>query len=423
MGLLKPHGGCCYLDDESLNLNDKNAGSPAFFYGRKRMRSLQDIDVKDKKVLMRLDLNVPIKEGKITSDARIQAALPTIKMALEKGGAVMIMAHLGRPVEGEYDESFSLAPVASYLSEALAQEVKLVKDYLDNAPQVQSGQVVLLENVRFNKGEKKNDAGLAKQYARLADVFVSDGFGVVHRAQASTHGVAEYVEIACAGPLVAKEVETLKSILLNPKRPMLAIVGGAKVSSKLLVLKAFIDKVDTLIPGGGIANTFMAAKGYNVGSSLYEPDLLNEAREMLALAKEKGVNVVLPVDVVVADEFSENAKTATKSIEDVAENEMILDVGPQTAELFARVIGQMQTIIWNGPVGVFEMKPFSQGTQRLAQAIAESEGFSFAGGGDTIAAINQFNIEDKVDYVSTGGGSMLEYIEGKTLPGLAVLED
>lgn len=386
------------------------------------MKSLQDIDVKNKRVLMRLDLNVPLKDGVITSDARIQAALPTIQLALEKGAAVLIMAHLGRPTEGEYDSDYSLAPVATYLSEVLGQAVPLIKDYLQNAPTVQAGEVVLLENVRFNVGEKQNAPELAKQYAQLCDVFVSDGFGVVHRAQASTHGVAEQAAIACAGPLVAREVEMLEQILVAPKRPMLAIVGGAKVSSKLLVLQALIEKVDTLIPGGGIANTFLAAMGHNVGSSLYEPDLLNDARAMLSDAKARGVNVVLPVDVVVADEFSTHANVLVKNVADVATNEMILDIGPKTAEHFARIIKEMKTIVWNGPVGVFEMTPFAKGTELMAQAIAQSSGFSFAGGGDTIAAIDQFDIADKVNYISTGGGSMLEYIEGKTLPGLAVLE-
>ncbi len=387
------------------------------------MRRLQDIDVKDKRVLMRLDLNVPVQDGKITSDARIQAALPTIQMALEKGAAVIIMAHLGRPQEGKYDEIFSLASVAKYLSEALDQDVPLVKDYLENPPDVAIGEVVLLENVRFNEGEKKNDPELAKRYAQLGDIFVSDGFGVVHRAHASTHGVAQYIKIACAGPLLVREVAMLKQILLAPKKPMLAIIGGAKVSSKLMVLKALIEKVNVLIPGGGIANTFIAAEGYNVGNSLYEPDLINEARAMLEHAKMRGVNVILPVDVVVADEFSVEAKAMVKTIEDVADNEIILDVGPQTADMFARIIHDMQTIVWNGPVGVFEMAPFAAGTKSMAQAIANTKGFSFAGGGDTIAAISQFGIEDKVSYISTGGGSMLEYIEGKTLPGLAVLEE
>lgn len=386
------------------------------------MRTLADIDVKDKRVLMRLDLNVPMKDGKITSDARIVAALPTIKLALDKGAAVLIMAHFGRPTEGEYDEAYSLAPVAEYLGKQLGQNVPLVKDYLENPPKVSPGEVVMLENVRFNKGEKKNDPELASKYAALCDVFVSDGFGVVHRAQASTVGVAEKAPVACAGLLVQKEVETLEKILKNPARPMMAIVGGSKVSTKLLVLKALLEKVDTLIPGGGIANTFLAAQGYSVGSSLYEPDLLEEARQMLAAAKQRGVNIPLPVDVVVGAEFSADTKTQTKSVEDVAPNEMILDIGPETAANYARMIAEMKTIVWNGPVGVFEMEPFAEGTKVMCEAIAKTPAFTFAGGGDTISAIGQFGIEDKVDYISTGGGSMLEYLEGKVLPGVEVLK-
>lgn len=386
------------------------------------MRTLADLDVKGKRVLMRLDLNVPVKDGKVTSDARIVAALPTIKLALDKGAAVLIMAHFGRPKEGEYDEAFSLQPVAVHLGKLLGREVPLIKDYLENSPEVAPGDVVLLENVRFNVGEKKNDPALSEKYAKLCDVFVSDGFGVVHRAQASTVGVAEKADIACAGLLVQKEVETLEKILKDPKRPMMAIVGGSKVSTKLLVLKSLLEKVDTLIPGGGIANTFLAAQGYSVGSSLYEPDLLEEARKMLLDAKARGVTIPLPVDVVVADEFSAEAKTQVKSVEDVAPNEMILDIGPQTAAQYARTIAEMQTIVWNGPVGVFEMAPFAEGTKVLCEAIANTKAFTFAGGGDTLAAIAQFGIEDKVDYVSTGGGSMLEYLEGKVLPGVEVLK-
>lgn len=386
------------------------------------MKTLADIDVQGKRVLMRLDLNVPMHDGKITSDARITAALPTIKLALDKGAAVLIMAHFGRPTEGQFEEEYSLAPVAAYLSKLLGQDVPLISDYLENAPKVEPGDVVMLENVRFNKGEKKNDPELAGKYAALCDVFVSDGFGVVHRAQASTVGAAEKAPLACAGLLVQQEVETLEKILKNPKRPMMAIVGGSKVSTKLLVLKSLLEKVDTLIPGGGIANTFLAAKGYNVGSSLYEPDLIEEARQMLESAQKRGVNIPLPVDVVVGDEFSANAKTQTKSVNDVAPNEMILDVGPETAAQYARMIAEMGTIVWNGPVGVFEMKPFENGTKEMCKAIAETDAFTFAGGGDTISAIGQFGIEDKVDYISTGGGSMLEYLEGKVLPGVEVLK-
>lgn len=386
------------------------------------MKTLSDVELSGKRVLMRLDLNVPLKDGKITSDVRIQAALPTIRKALDAGAAVLLMAHLGRPKEGEYDEAFSLKPVAEHLGKLLGQDVSLVKDYLEHVPEVQPGQVVLLENVRFNKGEKKDDEALAKKYAALCDVFVSDGFGVVHRAQASTHGVAKFAKQACAGLLVEKEVKTLERLLHHPERPMVAVVGGAKVSSKLLVLKTLLNKVDVLIPGGGITNTLLAAKGFPVGSSLYEPDLINEAKAMLAQAEKNGVSLLLPTDVVVAKSFSEDSAHRTCKVEDVGEDELILDVGPQSAQRYAGAVAEAKTIVWNGPVGVFEMKPFAAGTRALSEAIANSPGFSFAGGGDTIAAISAFGLEDKIDYVSTGGGSMLEYLEGKTLPGLAVLD-
>lgn len=386
------------------------------------MKTLSDIEMEGKRVLMRLDLNVPIQDGRIMSDARIQAALPTIRKVLEQGAAVLIMAHLGRPVEGEYDPQFSLAPVAEYLSELIAQDVPLLKDYLEQAPQLQPGQVVMLENVRFNRGEKNNDPALAARYAALCDIFVSDGFGVVHRAQASTVGVAEKAQIACAGLLVEREINTLEQVLRRPERPMMAIVGGSKVSTKLMVLRALLKKVEVLIPGGGIANTFLAARGYDVGHSLYEPDLIEQAQVMLADAETCGVKIPLPSDVVVGDEFSENARAAIKSIEDVAPNEMILDIGPQTAENYARAIGEMKTVVWNGPLGVFEMTPFARGTERICTAIADCSGFTFAGGGDTLAAIARFGIEDKVDYISTGGGSMLEYLEGRLLPGIKVLK-
>lgn len=386
------------------------------------MKTLSDIEMKGKRVLMRLDLNVPIQDGKVINDARIQAALPTIHKALENRAAVLIMAHLGRPVEGEYDPQFSLAPVAEHLGKLIARDVSLVTDYLEQTPQVRPGQVVMLENVRFNKGEKKNDPALAARYAALCDVFVSDGFGVVHRAQASTVGVAEKAPLACAGLLVEREINTLEAILRQPARPMMAIVGGSKVSTKLMVLRALLEKVDVLIPGGGIANTFLAARGYDVGGSLYEPDLIEQAQVMLAGAGARGVKVPLPSDVVVGDEFSEDARALTKSVEDVAANEMILDIGPQTAQAYARLIGEMGTVVWNGPLGVFEMQPFAQGTERICVAIGDCPGFTFAGGGDTLSALTRFGIEDKVDYISTGGGSMLEYLEGKVLPGIEVLQ-
>lgn len=385
------------------------------------MRTLVDIDVKGKRVLMRLDLNVPLKDGKVTSDARIVAALPTIKLALEKGAGVLIMAHLGRPTEGEFEEKFSLAPVAEYLGKLLGQNVPLIKDYLDKPVDVKPGEVVMLENVRFNKGEKKNDPELAAKYAALCDVFVSDGFGVVHRAQASTVGVAEKAAVSCAGLLLQKEVETLEKILKDPQRPMMAIVGGSKVSTKLLVLQSLLEKVDVLIPGGGIANTFLAATGVKVGKSLYEEDLLADAKAMLAKAQEKGVKIPLPVDVVVGKEFSADTPATVKKLSEIADDDMILDIGPETSKMYGDMVASMKTIVWNGPVGVFEMPQFAAGTKALCEAVAVSPAFSFAGGGDTIAAIGQFGIADKVNYISTGGGSMLEYLEGKALPGVEIL--
>lgn len=386
------------------------------------MKTLSDLDVRGKKVLMRLDLNVPMQNGVITSDARITAALPTIELALKKGAAVLIMAHLGRPKEGHYDEAFSLLPVAQHLSQLLKQEVPLIKDYLTKTPQVRAGEVVLLENVRFNVGEKDNDATLAAQYAALCDVFVSDGFGVVHRAQASTVGVAQKAPVACAGLLVEKEVTTLEKILKHPERPLLAIVGGAKVSTKLLILKSLIEKVDTLIVGGGIANTFLAATGHAMGASLYEPDLLPAAQELLALAERRGVKMPLPSDVVVANECSATAAARMKSVNDVGEQELILDIGDETAAVYARLIAESKTIMWNGPVGVFELPPFANGSRKIAEAMAQGDGFTFIGGGDTLAALEAFKLTDKMDYVSTGGGSMLEYLEGKVLPGIDVLK-
>ena len=386
------------------------------------MKTIADLDLAGKRVLMRLDLNVPIRDGKITSDARIVAAMPTIKAVLDKGASIMIMAHFGRPTEGEYDEAFSLAPVAKYLGNMLGKDVPLIKDYLDNKPELKAGDVVMLENVRFNKGEKKNNPELAEKYAALGDVFVSDGFGVVHRAQASTVGVAEKIGVAAAGLLVQKEVETLEKVLKNPARPMMAIVGGSKVSTKLLVLKSLLEKVDTLIVGGGIANTFLAAQGYAVGKSLYEPDLINEAKQMLEDAKARGVNLPLPVDVVVGKEFSADTQTQIKKVAEVAEDEMILDIGPETAAQYAQAIGEMKTIVWNGPVGVFEMKPFENGTKVMCEAAAKTQAFTFVGGGDTIAAVQQFGVDKDINYISTGGGSMLEYLEGKILPGVEILK-
>lgn len=381
------------------------------------VQTLNDLDLRGKRVLIREDLNVPVKDGKITSDARIRASLPTIKAASEAGARVLLMSHLGRPTEGEPEEQYSLAPVAAHLSELLGKKVRLDKDYLDKEPALEDGDVVLLENVRFNKGEKKDDEALSKAYARLADVFVMDAFGTAHRAQASTHGVARFAPVAVAGPLLASELSALHKALAEPKRPMLAIVGGSKVSTKLEVLNALSEKCDKLIVGGGIANTFIAAAGYSVGKSLYEADLIDQAKSLM-----KKVDIPIPVDVVVATEFSDTAKATVKPVDQVADDEMILDVGPETAASFAESLKSAGTILWNGPVGVFEIDQFGNGTKALAEAIAASDGFSIAGGGDTLAAIDKYGIADKVSYISTGGGAFLEYVEGKTLPAVAILE-
>ncbi|MFT0179636.1 phosphoglycerate kinase [Pseudomonas benzopyrenica] len=377
---------------------------------------MSDLDLKGKRVLIREDLNVPVKEGQIKSDARLVAALPTLKLALEKGAAVIVCSHLGRPTEGEFSEENSLAPVAAYLSKALGREVPLVKDYL-NGLQVEPGQLVLLENVRFNKGEKKNADELAKQYAALCDVFVMDAFGTAHRAEGSTHGVAKFAKVAAAGPLLAGELDALGKALGNPARPMAAIVAGSKVSTKLDVLNSLAQICDQLIVGGGIANTFLAAAGYKVGKSLYEADLVDTAKAIAAK-----VSVPLPVDVVVAKEFAETAEAVTKSINDVADDDMILDIGPVSAQQFADLLKSAKTILWNGPVGVFEFDQFGEGTRTLAQAIADSDAFSIAGGGDTLAAIDKYGIGEKVSYISTGGGAFLEFVEGKVLPAVEVLQ-
>lgn len=379
--------------------------------------TMNELDLKNQRVLIREDLNVPVKDGKVKSDARILAALPTIKLALEKGAAVMICSHLGRPEEGVFSEEDSLATVAAYLSKALGRDVPLVKDYLAGV-EVQPGEVVLLENVRFNKGEKKNTDELAQQYAALCDVFVMDAFGTAHRAQGSTHGVAKFARVACAGPLLAAELDALAKALLKPTRPMTAIVAGSKVSTKLDVLNALAEKCDQLIVGGGIANTFLAAAGYPVGKSLYEADLLETAR---AIAEK--VSVPLPIDVVVASEFAESAKATVKLVAEVTADDMILDIGPQTAAHFAELLKSAGTILWNGPVGVFEFDQFGNGTKALALAIAESPAFSIAGGGDTLAAIDKYGVAEQISYISTGGGAFLEFVEGKVLPAVAVLEE
>ncbi|HLT05261.1 MAG TPA: phosphoglycerate kinase [Pseudomonas sp.] len=378
---------------------------------------MTDLDLAGKRVLIREDLNVPVKDGVVTSDARILASLPTIKLALEKGAAVMVCSHLGRPTEGEPSQETSLAPVAAYLSEALGREVPLVKDYL-NGVDVQPGQIVLFENVRFNKGEKKNADELAQQYAALCDVFVMDAFGTAHRAEGSTHGVARFAKVAAAGPLLAAELEALGKALDKPARPMVAIVAGSKVSTKLDVLNSLSETCDSLIVGGGIANTFLAAAGYKVGKSLYEADLVDTAKAIAAK-----VSVPLPVDVVVAREFAESAEATVKAIGDVADDDMILDIGPRTAAQFAEMLKASQTILWNGPVGVFEFDQFGNGTKVLAQAIAASPAFSIAGGGDTLAAIDKYGVAEQIGYVSTGGGAFLEFVEGKVLPAVAVLEE
>ncbi len=377
---------------------------------------MTDLDLAGKRVLIREDLNVPVKDGAVKSDARILASLPTIKLALEKGAAVLVCSHLGRPEEGIYSEEDSLKPVADYLSKALGREVPLIKDYLDGV-EVQPGELVLLENVRFNKGEKKNTDELAQKYAALCDVFVMDAFGTAHRAQGSTHGVAKFAKVACAGPLLAAELEALGKALDKPARPMVAIVAGSKVSTKLDVLTSLADICDQLIVGGGIANTFLAAAGYKVGKSLHEADLLDTAKAIAAK-----VAVPLPVDVVVAKEFAESAEATVKAIGDVADDDMILDIGPKTAAMFGEMLKASQTILWNGPVGVFEFDQFGNGTKVLAQAIAQSPAFSIAGGGDTLAAIDKYGVAEQISYISTGGGAFLEFVEGKVLPAVEVLE-
>lgn len=381
-----------------------------------------DLDLAGKRVLIRQDLNVPVKDGKVTSDARIRASLPTIQKALDAGAKVMIMSHLGRPTEGEYAEEFSLAPVTEHMSNLLGKPVKLVKDYLDGV-ELADGEVAILENVRFNAGEKKNDDALAKKYAALCDVFVMDAFGTAHRAQGSTHGVAKYAPIACAGPLLAAELDALGKALDNPARPMVAIVGGSKVSTKLTVLESLSKVVDQLIVGGGIANTFIAAAGHNVGKSLYEQDLIDTCNKLTADAKTRGGDIPVPTDVVCGKEFSETAEATLKTVAEVADDDMIFDIGPESAASLAEVLKSAGTIVWNGPVGVFEFDQFGEGTKAISMAIADSPAFSIAGGGDTLAAVDKYDIADKVSYISTGGGAFLEFLEGKKLPAVAILEE
>lgn len=381
------------------------------------IQKMTDLDLAGKRVLIREDLNVPVKDGKVTSDARIRAALPTLERALKSGARVMVMSHLGRPAEGEFDEKYSLAPVAEHLSALLQRPVPLIRNWLHTPFEVAEGDLVVLENVRFNSGEKKDDEVLAKTMAALCDVFVMDAFGTAHRAQASTHGVARFAPIACAGPLLANELDALATALDAPARPMMAIVGGSKVSTKLEVLNALSEKCDQLIVGGGIANTFLAAAGKPVGKSLCEHDLIPVAKALM----EK-VSIPLPVDVVVAKTFAEDAEAILKSVDDVEEDDMILDIGPVSAQQLAEQLKKAGTVIWNGPVGVFEFDQFGEGTRALSLAIAESQGFSIAGGGDTLAAVDKYGIADQVSYISTGGGAFLEFVEGKVLPAVAILE-
>jgi phosphoglycerate kinase len=383
--------------------------------------SMGELDLAGKRVLIREDLNVPIADGAITSDVRIRAALPTLRAALDAGAAVMVMSHLGRPTEGEPEERFSLAPVAARLGELLDTPVPLVADWLDGVD-VRPGQIVLLENVRFNAGEKSSDDALSRKMASLCDIFVMDAFGTAHRAQASTYGVAQHAPVACAGPLLAGELEALAKALDDPARPMVAIVGGSKVSTKLTVLEALAGVVDQLIVGGGIANTFIAAAGHNVGDSLHEPDMLDTARSLAADTSDRA-EIPVPVDVVVGESFSADAEATVKPVTDVANGELILDIGPRTAAMFAELLGSAGTIIWNGPVGVFEFDQFGAGTKALAEAIAASDAFSVAGGGDTLAAIDKYGVADRISYISTGGGAFLEFVEGKKLPAVAILEE
>ena len=386
------------------------------------IQRMTDLDLAGKRVLIRQDLNVPIENGRVTSDQRIVASIPTLELALGKGAAVMVVSHLGRPKEGTWSEADSLAPVAKRLGELLGREVPLLKDYLDGVD-VKPGEIVLLENCRMNVGEGKDDEALSKKYATLCDVFVMDAFGTAHRAQASTHGVIQFAKQAAGGPLLMAELDALANALDKPARPLLAIVAGSKVSTKLELLSSLVSKVDQLIVGGGIANTFIAAMGYPVGKSLVEMDLIDTAKKIMADAKARGAEIPVPVDVVVAPEFSANAPATVKPVDAVESGDMILDIGPRTAQAYAALIEKAGTVVWNGPVGVFEFDAFGHGTEALARAIAASNAFSIAGGGDTLAAVDKYGIENEVSYISTGGGAFLEFLEGKTLPAVAALQD
>ncbi|MCK5897964.1 MAG: phosphoglycerate kinase [Methylococcales bacterium] len=382
---------------------------------------MTDLDLKGKRVLIRQDLNVPIKDGVVTSDLRIKASVPTIEKALSAGAAVMVMSHLGRPSEGEYESKFSLKPVAERLAKLLNKPVRLEKEWLAGI-KITTGEVVLCENVRFNIGEKGNNSDLGKKMAELCDIYVMDAFGTAHRAQASTHSVGEQAPVACAGPLLANELKALGAALEHPEKPLVAIVGGSKVSTKLTVLDSLSAKVDQLIVGGGIANTFIAAAGFPVGKSLYEADLVDEAKRLMAAADAKGSSIPVPVDVVCAKEFSDTAEATVKLVKDVEADDLILDIGPETAKQHSEILNSAKTILWNGPVGVFEIDQFAEGTKSLSTAIAQSDAFSVAGGGDTLAAIDKYGISEQVSYTSTGGGAFLEFLEGKVLPAVAMLE-
>ena len=382
---------------------------------------MTSVDLRGKRVLIREDLNVPVSGGVVTSDARIRAALPTIRLALEAKASVLVMSHLGRPEEGKFSEENSLAPVARRLAELLGVPVPLKRDWLDGVTAA-PGEVVLLENVRFNKGEKKDSDELAKKMAALCDVYVMDAFGTAHRAEASTHGVAKYAPVACAGPLLVNELTALETALSTPARPLVAIVAGSKVSTKLTVLESLLAKVDQLIVGGGITNTFLAALGFKVGKSLHEPEMLDICRRLLDQSAKRGIEIPMPTDVVVAKEFSPKAEADVKAVGAVAADDLILDIGPDSAERLAKLMGSAGTILWNGPIGVFEFEQFGQGTRTLANAIARSKAFSLAGGGDTLAAIEKYGIEDSISYISTGGGAFLEFVEGKKLPAVDILE-
>jgi phosphoglycerate kinase len=384
---------------------------------------LTDLDLAGKRVLIRADLNVPVKDGKVTSDARITASMPTIEHCMQAGAKVMVMSHRGRPEEGVVDEENSMQPIADDMSGKLGKTVPLVKDYLDNPPKLAAGQVVLLENVRFNAGEKKDNEALARKYASLCDIYVMDAFGTAHRAQASTHGAGKFAPVACAGLLLAEELDALNKALANPARPMVAIVGGSKVSTKLTVLEALSEKVDQLVVGGGIANTFLKATGKNVGKSLCENDLVDTAKALIDKMAARGASIPIAVDVVCGKKFDENEPAVLKDAGDVQDDDMIFDIGPKSAQQLAEIISKAGTIIWNGPVGVFEFDQFGEGTKTISMAIANAPGFSLAGGGDTIAAIQKYGIYDKISYISTAGGAFLEFLEGKTLPAVAMLEE